>query len=81
MKRLKPYRLSLIPFSLWNHESLQSWMSSKGNWMLGIGCSLNETSGALTLLCMLRCNFVLGSRRWDKIQHLSLKRGKISSWI
>lgn len=76
MERLKPYRLFLIPFSLCNHESLQSWISFKGNQMPGIGYNLDETSGALTLLCMLRRDFVPGSCRWDKTQHLSLERGE-----
>lgn len=75
-ERLEPYRPSLIPVSVWNHESLQSWMTFKGNWMQGIGYNLNETSGALTLLCMLRGDFVLGSHRWDKIQHLYMERRK-----
>lgn len=40
-----------------------------------------KTSGTLPLCCVLRCDFALGSCRWDKIQHFSLERGKKKSPI
>lgn len=53
-ERLKPYRLSSIPFLVWKHEYLQSWMSCKGDWMLCIGCSQLATQDLRNTTSVLR---------------------------